>query len=68
MFVLVTHRLRRRPAMEETGGGVDSIRDSALGTEVGFCLVREARLLVGPRIPEHPQLRHGPARARERAL
>jgi len=23
---------------------------------------------TGPRIPEHPQLRHGPAKARERAL
>ena len=33
-------------------GGVDSIRDSALGTEVGFCLVREARLLREFRLQE----------------
>jgi hypothetical protein len=41
---------------------------SVLGTEVGFPLVRKARLLVGPGIPEHPQLRHGSATARERGF
>ena len=42
-FVLVRHR-RRRPAGDETGAKPMVIWHGALGTEVGFCLVRESPL------------------------
>jgi hypothetical protein len=64
---LVRHR-RCRPARDETGARSMVTWRGALGIEVGFSLVRQARQLVGPGFPEHPQLRHGPATARERGV
>jgi hypothetical protein len=68
---LVKEGLKYRPTSADHGASCGGLLPATLTPDgFSFRLIHEhkTRLLVGPRIPEHPQLRHGPARARERAL